>query len=208
MQTSFVQQAQIGKEENMENQFATFIKPYLRFIDTGNFFRKPFSILYALMAVVNLLLPVYLFYFAVSQRVFSAPGKFIAGFLLVWVFIAVSGCVSFQIWWDRKDKVIGTSTENDKFVATPVFSHFIQTTGEWIGTWVGIVGFGVALLSTISLGEAGGYVLGRLGLNFLGTGILSIVLMPAYGFLIIVTTRFLAEQFRALATIANNTERK
>jgi hypothetical protein len=38
-------------------------------------------------------------------------------------------------------------------------------------------------------------------------GFLSIILMPIYGFLIIVATRFLAEQFRALVSIANNTKK-
>jgi hypothetical protein len=39
------------------------------------------------------------------------------------------------------------------------------------------------------------------------TGFLFIILMPIYGFLIIVATRFLAEQFRALSSIANNTRK-
>jgi len=41
----------------------------------------------------------------------------------------------------------------------------------------------------------------------LKSGWLFTILMPIYGFLIIVTTRFLAEQFRALASIANNTRK-
>ena len=157
-------------------------------------------------AIINLLLPLYIFYMAVDNNIFDSSAKFIIVFLLVWVIIAFAGWVSFQLWWDRKSKIIDTSVEGDEFVATPVFSHLIQTIGEWLGTWVGIVGFGSALLTTIILGDEGSYFSRQIGVDFLGTGWLFIVLMPIYGFLIIVATRFLAEQFRALASIANNTK--
>jgi len=191
----------------MENKFFTFIKPYLTFIDNGHLYRKPFSWLYTLLAVVNLILPIYIFYQAADNRIFDAPAKFIIVFLLVWIIIAFASWISFQLWWDRKSKVITTSSEGDEFVATPVFSHLIQTIGEWLGTWIGIVGFSVALLTTLILGDEGYYLSSLLGLGFMKTGFLFIILMPIFGFLIIVATRFLAEQFRALSSIANNTRK-
>jgi len=111
------------------------------------------------------------------------------------------------IWWDRKIKVTATSVEGNEFIATPVFSHLIQTFGEWIGTWIGIVGFTVAILTTIILGNEGDYLSYQIGIPFLKTGFAFIILMPIYGFLIIVISRFLAEQFRALSSIANNTRK-
>jgi len=191
----------------MENKFFTFIKPYLSFIDNGYLYRKPFSWLYTLLAVVNLISPIHFFYQAVDNRIFDAPAKFINVFLLVWIIIAFASWVSFQLWWDRKSKVISTSSEGGEFVATPVFSHLIQTIGEWLGTWIGIVGFSVALLTTLILGDEGYYLSRQLGLGFMETGFLFVILMPIYGFLIIVGTRFLAEQFRALSSIANNTRK-
>ena len=191
----------------MENKFFTFIKPYLSFIDNGHLYRKPFSWLYTLFAVVNLILPIYIFYQAVDNRIFNSPAKFIIVFLLVWIIIAFASWVGFQLWWDRKSKVITTSSEGDEFVATPVFSHLIQTIGEWLGTWIGIVGFAVAVLATIILGDDANYLSYQIGIPFLETGFLFIILMPIYGFLIIVVTRFLAEQFRALSSIANNTRK-
>ena len=127
--------------------------------------------------------------------------------MLVWIIIAFASWVSFQLWWDRKTKVTTTSIEGDEFVATPVFSHLIQTIGEWLGTWIGIVGFSVALLTTIILGDEANYLSYEFGIPFLKTGIFFVILMPIYGFLIIVGTRFLAEQFRALSSIANNTRK-
>ncbi len=192
----------------MDNKFFTFIKPYLSFIDNGHLFRKPFSWLYAVLAIGNLLIPFYVLYQAIRNHIFDyADGKFIFAFFLVWIIIAFASWVSFQLWWDRKSKVASTSIEGDDFVATPVFAHFIQTVGEWLGTWIGIVGFFVALLITIILGDDSYYLFSGLGLSFMETGFLFIILMPIYGFLIIVVSRFLAEQFRALSSIANNTRK-
>jgi len=191
----------------MDNKFFTFIKPYLSYIDNGHLYRKPFSWLYSIFAILNLVLPLYVLYMAVENRIFDAPGKFVIVFLLLLIIIAFACWISFQLWWDRKAKILGTSVEDDQFVATPIFSHLIQTMGEWLGTWIGIVGFGTALLTTIVLGDDGYYLSRQMGFSFLETGWLAIVIMPVYGFLIIVVSRFLAEQFRALASIANNTRK-
>jgi hypothetical protein len=86
-----------------------------------------------------------------------------------------------------------------------VFAHFIQTFGEWIGTWIGIVGFFVALLAI--LGSDAVYLTAAIGVPFIQSGIASIILIPIYGFLIVVGSRFLAEMCRALASIANNTKK-
>ena len=192
---------------NMENKFFHFIKPYLSFIDDGHLYRRPFNWLYTLMAVVNLILPLYILYTAISNDIFKTPAKFVIVFILLWLVIAFASWVGFQIWWDRKSKVISTTAEGDDFIATPVFSHFIQTFGEWAGTWIGIVGFFFALLSTIFLGDEGIYLSRQIGLIMMQSGFIFIFLMPIYGFLVIVASRFLAEMFRALSSIANNTRK-
>jgi len=88
----------------MNSKFFTFIKPYLSYIDTGQFFRQPFSWLYAIMAVINLCLPFYIFYQAADNHIFDAPAKMVTLFLLVWLIIAFASWVSFQLWWDRKEE--------------------------------------------------------------------------------------------------------
>lgn len=192
---------------DLPDNFFLSAKNFLAFIDNGHIFRKPFSWLYSLLAILNLIFPIYILFKAIDNRIFDSPTKLIIVFLLVWVIIAFASWIGFQLWWDRKSKVVSTSSVGDEFVATPVFSHFIQTIGEWLGTWVGIVGFSVAVLTTLILGEESKYLSYQLGLSFMKTGFLFIVLMPIYGFLIIVATRFLAEQFRALSSIANNTKK-
>src|SRR5690625_7567986 len=76
-----------------------------------------------------------------------------------------------------------------------------------MGAWLAIVVFGVALLTTFVLGDEARFFIRATGLGFLGTGFLSIFLMPVYGFLVIVGSRCLAELFRSVAAIANNTRR-
>ena len=161
-----------------------------------------------MLALVNLLLPIYVFYQASQNRIFDSPAKFVIVFLLLWVIIAFTGWVSFQLWWDRRSKINLSSTTGDDFVATPVFSHFIQTLGEWFGTYIGLVGFGFALLATIILGDEGYYLGRNLGIPYLETGWTAVITMPIIGFLIIVISRFLSEQIRALASIANNTKKQ
>ncbi|GHT24528.1 hypothetical protein FACS189430_09590 [Bacteroidia bacterium] len=192
----------------MDNKFFTFIKPYLSYIDSGSFFRQPFGWLYMLMAGVNLLIPFYIFYAAVDNHVFQLGAKAIFLFLLIWLVVVFASWVSFQLWWDRKSKVTAVAGAGDEFTATPVFAHFIQTMGEWMGTWIGIVGFLVALLTTIILGESDRSFLGQIGLPFMESGAAFIIMMPVYGFLIVVVARFFAEQCRALSAIANNTKKR
>lgn len=191
----------------MNSKFFTFINPYLSFIDSGNLFRRPFNWLYTVLAIFNLILPLFIFYQAIDNNIFDAPTKFIIVFFLVWLAIAFASWIGFQILWDRKSKVGAVTSDDKEFIATPVFSHFIQTMGEWIGTWVAIVGFSVALLGTIILGDDAGYFSRQLGVGFLSTGFVAIIIMPVYGFLIIVGARFISEQFKALISIANNTKK-
>lgn len=194
-----------GRKTN--NIFFDFIAPYLSAIDDGRFFRKPMMWLYTLIAVINIIIPFYILYHAIENQIFQAPAKFIIVFILVFMAIAFSCWIGFQIWWDRKDKIDIISLPQDDFVAIPVFSHFVQTLGEWAGTWVAIVGFIFSLLATIILGQEGNYLSQVFGLWFLNISAISIILMPIYGFLIVISARVFAEALRALVSIANNTKK-
>jgi MFS family permease len=178
-----------------------FSKPYLDFIDK----EKIFSIVYYVMAVLNLLLPIGVIIKVVTSGVFSImPGKFIVAFIFSWIVVAFACWIGFQLWWDRRKKV--ETLVASEFVATHSFSEIFQTFGEWLGTFIGIIGAGVGLIATVILGKAGSELFELIGLEFLSMGALVIVIGPIIGFFIIVVSRFLAEQLKIFAALANNTK--
>lgn len=190
----------------MENKFFNFFQPYFDFIDSGKFFRTPFKYLYMLLAVVNLLFPLYVLYEALDNKIFDAPGKILFAFFLLWLILLVAGWLSFQLWWNRKDKVEQVSAPADDFVAIPVYSHFIQTFGEYIGSWIACVGtiFGIITV----LFEGSDSLRSLLSIFPLGKGgVETIVESLVTGFVIIVGFRVVAELLRGIVSIANNTKR-
>jgi hypothetical protein len=196
----------VPNQKSMDNntsgdKFFTFINPFLSLIDKGALYKQPFKWLYACLAIVNILIPFVILYN--GRNIFNLPQIYIAAFLFVWLFVVFASWVGCQIWWNRKDKVLQTSSENSDFPATPVISHLLQTIGEWLGVWTAIVGFGFALVTTVFLKEEAHFF----NLPFVKSGGLFIFLMPVLGFIVIVFSRFIAEQIRALASIANNTKK-
>ncbi|CAG5009271.1 hypothetical protein DYBT9275_04459 [Dyadobacter sp. CECT 9275] len=195
----------MGDAEQKHALFFGFIHPYLRFIDSGEFFRKPFYWLYVLNAMISLLIPLLILYAGLSNNIFGMPFKFTFAFLLVFAIASLAAWVNFQLWWERKDKVEGSAKSTDEFVATPVFSHFVQTMGESYGTMVAIIGTGAALIGTIFLGENADNLGRSMGLGFLTGGSFALIFVwPVVGFFVIISSRVLAEMIRALISIANN----
>jgi hypothetical protein len=187
-----------------------FIAPALSYVDSGKLFRKPFSWLYIVFAVINAVLPFYLLYIAIDNRVFSVGAKYVFASLFIWLVVVAACWVGVQIWWNRKDRVLETSQEGSEFPLTPVIAHFIQTLGEWMGAWIAIVGSGFSLFAAIFLGDEARYFASALGLplpfNF-GTIFWGVIIYPLYGFMMIVVMRYIAELCRAMASIANNTKK-
>jgi hypothetical protein len=205
--------ASTGRQEDKAKPFTSdsflfnFIAPCLACIDNGNMFRRPFQWLYVIIAALNIIWPFYLVYVAITANIFQLPFKYVLAFIVAWLPMVFGAWIGFQIWWNRSKKVVQTSTEGDEFFATPVFSHFIQTLGEWAGIWIGLIGPVVALLAKLMLGDESSSLLSLVGLGFVGSGIIGIILLPLYGYLILTFARFLAETWRALVAIANNTKK-
>ena len=193
----------------MNNYFFSFIKPYLSYIDEGHFFREPFRWLYTLIAVWNLIVPFYTIYAVIDGKLFDLIGgvtpKSFFVFLLLWAIIAFVSWVSFQLWWIRREQLRFSSSTNDEFVATPAYAHLIQTLGEWLGTWISIVGFALSVFNVTFFGGDLSYLYPSFALP--SFGVLSILFIPVYGMLIIATTRFIAEQIKGISAIANNTKK-
>ncbi len=190
----------------MENKFFNFIKPFLNFIDRGELYRRPFNVIYIIFAILNLLFPLFMFYTAVDNRVFNLPVKYVFAFIFIFISICASCWLGFQIWWNRKETLKELIVEGDEFVAIPTLTYFLQTIGEWMGTWIGVTGCLMTIISLIFLGEDAEQFFGMLGIpRFVASGLM-ILVMPIIGFFIIVLFRLLSEFTRALASIANNTK--
>ena len=192
----------------MNNKLFAFFEPVWRFIDNGSFFREPFRWLYMAIAVLNLLFPLIVIFGAIGSGVFEyMSGGAIFAFVLVFILLIALGIMSFVLWMDRQKKLKVQLREENEFVAIPMVSHFIQTLGEWFGFYIGIFG---CLSSLLFMLFGGDEMLNRvIGANLLpwGTGVVMLIIYPIMGFLIVVSGRLLAELYRALASIANNTKR-
>lgn len=193
------------KNQQCNSPFFKFLDPVLKYVDEGAFFKKPFMWLYIVIAVLNLVIPIAALVTAINGGVFDRGGTVIFGFILLFIVICGLSWFGAQIWWNRSSKVLCTAGNNAEFVVIPVFSHFIQTLGEWIGMWVGFGGLCLSLIAALFMAGSA-YKLSALGLSTLGgMGLLGCILYPIYGFIVVVIARVFAELLRALVAIANNT---
>ena len=191
----------------MNNKLFAFFEPVWRFIDNGSFFREPFRWLYIAIAFLNLLFPLAVIIGAIGSGVFKyMSGGAIFAFILIFILLIALGIMSFVLWMDRQKKLKEQLREENEFVAIPMVSHFIQTLGEWCGFYIGLFGCVASLFFMLFGGDE---MLNRVvGTNLLpwGTGVIMLIIYPIIGFLIVVSGRLLAELYRALASIANNTK--
>lgn len=184
----------------MNNKLFTFLDPLLGYIDNGRFFREPFRWLYVIFAVLNLLFPIAILVKVIDTRFFKfAEGKAIFAFILIFIILCGGAWGSYLLWMNRKNKLKEVIQEDNEFIAIPVVSHLTQTVGEWLGLYIGVVGTLCSLIIALLAANELQYVMP------VSTGIF--FLMPIYGFLIVVFARLLAELYRALAVIANNTKK-
>jgi len=201
----------IGKNRpyhTTESPFTGFAKPYFDFLGRG----KIYSIAYVFMAIVNLLIPLAVIFVVIESGFLQYSGaRIVVSFILSWLIIAFACWIGFQLWWYRKSIVKKIQTAD--IIATPVLSEIFQTFGEWLGTLIGIIGAGVGIIVIIFLRDSADYLFSVYGIKFLGFAIkffdlslLIIIAAPVAGFFIIIIFRFIAEQIRILASIANSTK--
>jgi hypothetical protein len=184
-----------------EKPFFSFSKPYLDFIDKS----KIYSLIYFVMAAINLVIPFIVLYRVIDTGFFKyVEAKYIFAFVLSWIVIVFACWIGFQLWWNRRGKVVEIGTS--EFSATLIFSEILQTSGEWIGTLTGIIGAGVGLIAVIFLGSDINDLFRMIGMGRLALGPAVIVVGPIIGFSIIILFRFLAEQLRLFASLVNNTK--
>jgi hypothetical protein len=187
-------------EKMTQSAFFTFSKPYLELIGKG----KLFSFIYIVMAVINPILPFVILYKVIDSGFFSLGAKYVFAFILAWIVIVFACWIGFQLWWDRRKRI--SEIGSTEFFATYYFSELLQTFGEWMGTLIGIIGAGGGLLASIFLGEDVDYLFRLIGMGFIQFGVGIIIIGPIVGLLIIILSRFFAEQMCLWAALANNTK--
>ncbi|MCB9240638.1 MAG: hypothetical protein H6608_05885 [Flavobacteriales bacterium] len=189
----------------MESKFTNFIQPLIQVIDKGTFFKEPLVALFIVLGYANLIIPLYVLYLSADYGVFDASFQLVLVYLIIWLIIAFTAWVGFQIWYIRRKDVRSIFRNGDDFKAIPLISLIIQTVGEWLGAFIGIAGFGCSLVLTILASNNSRIITESIGLPLVDTGIFPIIVAPVSGFLIILFSRFISEQFRVLTFIANNT---
>ena len=126
-------------------------------------------------------------------------GSMVAGIILFSLMVLLVGALNFLLWWSRLLDLKSLIKVQDKFVATPVASHFIQTSGESLGLTIALWGFFTGLIYfTCNLS------IGQFGLDFANLGVLSIFLPIVIGFFIAFIFRIFAEMLKAIIVLANN----
>ncbi|MBK7940276.1 MAG: hypothetical protein IPJ87_00090 [Flavobacteriales bacterium] len=115
--------------------FTGFARPYFALIDGGALFRKPFRILYMVLAALNLLSIL-----GVLAVMFKGG---VAG-ILIGLFGLFGLWIGFRSGGTARTASTSSSARGPEFVALPVFSHFFQTCGEWFSFLMAIVGTGGA----------------------------------------------------------------
>lgn len=126
-------------------------------------------------------------------------GNTILALILFSLMVLMLGALNFLLWWSRLVDLKILLKVQDKFVATPVASHFIQTLGESLGLTVCLWGFFTSLIFfTCHL------PIGQLGFNFTGMGIIGLFAPILVGFFILFVFRIVAELLKAVIVIANN----
>jgi uncharacterized membrane protein len=74
------------------------------------------------------------------------------------------------------------------------------------GTLLGIIGAGGGLLASVFLGKNVDTLFRSIGMGFLNFGVGVIIIGPVIGLLIIILSRFMAEQMRLWVALTSNTK--
>jgi len=191
------------REQNQaaDSTFTNFARPYFDFIGTGQIY----ILFYIIMAMFNLFIPLGVIFYTIKSGFLQNSGtKIVVGFIFLLLVICFASWIGFQLWWYRKSSI--KKAESSEFVATPIVSDLIQTFGEWVGTMIGIIGAGIGLVAIIFLGDSTGSLYRGCGSRLMQFSPLIIFMGPLFGFLNIIFFRFIAEQIRIFAAIANNTK--
>jgi hypothetical protein len=169
----------MSEEQNKEQGL---VKQYLKFIDTNVLFKKPISCLHA---IISLLFPVFVLGLFIQYRIFDSSGKYVVAAILILIILGFAGVFGALIWWHRR------INRDDGIKFYPNFRRFIQTVGEWLGTFLAISVFGSVFILLIFLSDDYNLIAGILPFSTPGISIAMAFYGPIGGFIIIIITKII-----------------
>jgi len=157
------------------------ISPFLNFLDNNVLFRKPVS---CLAAIISLLIPVSVLIMFVQFGIFKSND---VGLVFACIFILAvlifAGFFGALIWWYRRI----VRDEGPDWYKN--IRRFIQTAGEWLGTFTAISVFGIVIVLMIFMSENYEAITGLIPFPVPSLNIAAAIAGPIGGFLIIIATK-------------------
>ena len=136
----------------------------------------------------------------------------VIGLVLFCLFILLIGFVCALVLWNRSVELKNLNSDDDKFTAIPVVSHFVQTIGEYVATYIATMGFATILIAVAFKTCFGEFLLDELyfiNLKQLSQqyelGIPYLLVPIVAAFFVLWTTKIIAEAIKTFVAIANNT---
>lgn len=181
-----------------------FIKPVLDLLDNGTIYRKGIWVLYLLHAAASLLAPLFLLAFAIAIDIFKYQSLgTVLCLVLIWLFIAFSCWLGFQVFLNRMDKIDTLFKKDCDFVAVPLIADYIKTAGEFIGV------VAISLMPCFILLVIVAYDIAKNAVPNIHVGITVVftpILVAILGYVIMLGAKFCAEIINSFASVANNTK--
>ncbi len=173
-----------------------FLNPVMNWLNAGNIFKQPISIIYILMALIYAIVPIYFIYIACKIGDMLEFCDILVVIFAI-IFSIGGGVFAFRYWIERCSEVGQLTKNTDDYVAVPIISHFIKSSGECSGIWFIFVGGMTSIFALIFDSQIANYLLGDSNIFvFILGGIGSIVI-----------SRVIAELLSAICSIANNTKK-
>ncbi|MCL2265968.1 MAG: hypothetical protein FWC22_08000 [Treponema sp.] len=170
-------------DQQIKSERQGLVKPYINFIDTNVLFKKPIS---CLSAIVSCLIPVYVLSQFISSGVFKiGDAKHIVAAILIVLVLTFAGVFGALIWWHRR--II--RDEGPKYYDN--FRRFIQTTGEWLATFLAISIFGIVIILLILLPEEYHLLTYSIPFSIPAIDVITAFYGIICGFIIIIATKIL-----------------
>ena len=181
--------------------FNVAIAPIVHSFDNGYFFLISAKVIIEIIIAGFLFSQPYLAYLVYKNNTLSSLSTADKTVELIFAIIMLILAVfSFGYWIKRIRKLYSFFNPHDNFVVIPLGTYLFQWVGEWIALMLSISGVFVIIISLADVKTSSLVLTLITNYGWLG-GIIAIIA----SILIVFIFRLVAEEIRALATIANNT---